>query len=246
MARWNDRPSLGVSPMSSPHRTNSSHLSAGLFAPQVCLHLVFAYLSTADLFRFRMVSRKAYCQVEDYFRRLTRLDLRDTLKTRFIWQHFHLITRHSVSLRSLSLVNVSWIDEDAFITFLHKQPRLKEVDLSRAYKLTNRTLIMLTSCCPSIEKLILRHCHWLSERTFLQMITQCRHLVEIDVTSCWNLSDHCIEVLFSTHGPTLRRVTLSGLYSLTDAWTRDIQTNATCLTFLDVSFCWRQTDNAIK
>lgn len=237
--------------MSSAHRTPppSSHRLLGeeLLGAQVWLQLVFTYLSTADLFRFRVVSRRAYLSVEDYLRRLTRLDLRDTLKTRFSWQHFHLITRHNVSLRSLALRDASWIEEDAFTAFLQRQPRLQAVDLSRAYKLTNRTLISLTHVCPTVERLHLRHCNWLAELAFLQMITQCRQLVEIDLTSCWNLTDACITALFATHGATLRRVTLSGLYSLTDAWTRDIDTSrAPCLTFLDISFCWRLTDSAIE
>lgn len=222
------------------------------FTGQPWLPLVFAYLGTADLFRFRGVSREGRCQVDDYCRRLSRLELSDTAKTRFSWAHFQLITRHNnACLRSLSLVDVSWVDEDDFACFLRRQPRLHSVDLSRAYRISNATLLTLAQTCPAVERLHLRHCSWLSEATFLQMIThhpQCglQQLVEVDLSSCWNLTDHSIGLLFTTHGSTLRRVTLAGLYSLTDGWTVDIDSRASCLTYLDISSCWRMTDSAIE
>lgn len=219
-----------------------------LFYPAnlICFSLVFVYLSVQDLFRLRAVSRDTLVHVNEYFRRTTRLDLSRVKSNRFSWMHFCLLFKDNVSLRHLNLVNVCWIEEASFNQMISKLSRLVSVDLSNSYKISNNTLLDMALHCPLIEKLTLQHCSWLNCETFLKVIESCNHLAEIDVTSCWNLNDTCIEILFEKRGSILRRVVLSSLYSLSDRSTNAIATLATSLVYLDLSFCWRVTDLGIE
>lgn len=211
------------------------------------LHLVVKHLSLRDLFNLRAVCHESYIVVTEYFRYMSDLDLSIVSeRNRLTWEHFHLLTNYNCSFRRINLSNICCLNEILFHEILARQTRLRSIDLSCAYKVTNETINCLATNCTLVERLILRYCHWLSDESFRLITDRLEHLVELDVTCCWNIEDQSVQMLFVKRGSTLKHVCLSKLYSLSDWSIRSIATYGNRLSYLDISHCWRVTDHSIE
>lgn len=213
---------------------------------EICLQNIFIHLSYRDLFNLRAVSKQTLLIVEEYFHRIVRLDLSNSNQFKFHWDHFLLIVQNNKNVRELNLSNCKWIQESGFERWIQKQQNIQIVNLSGSYKVTNTILINMTEQCCSLHTLILQNCNWINCETMLSIIENCHKIQKIDLTSCWNLNDNIIKILFEKHGATLATVILSHIYSLSDATMLVIREHGQILKYLDISFCWRITDVGLK
>lgn len=223
-----------------------SDLGSLLPVCDICFGQIFSHLSIQDLFTFRSVCHQALYLVDGYFRQLDNLDLSSVDQVRFNWYHFVMIAQNNSAVRQLNLANSKWIQEPLFNRWIGHQRRLQSVNLSSAYKVTNTTMTSLAVSCPFLTTLIVQNCSWLNAETLSIVAECCRNLSHIDITSCWNLNDNSVGVLFEKRGATLTQVSLSHIYSISDESMATIETYGKVLSRLDISYCWRVTDNGIK
>jgi len=70
-------------------------------------------------------------------------------------------------------------------------------------------------------------------------------LAEIDLNGCWEIDDNVL-VNFLSKFPRLSVVRLGNIYSLTDLTMRALATYTSNLTMLDMTGCWRVTDQGVS
>ena len=70
-------------------------------------------------------------------------------------------------------------------------------------------------------------------------------LTEVDLTGCWEMDDNVLKNFLSNF-PRLSIVRLSNIYSLTDLTLRALATYTMDLTMLDITGCWRVSDQGVR
>ena len=70
-------------------------------------------------------------------------------------------------------------------------------------------------------------------------------LTEVDLTGCWELDDNVLKNFLSNF-PRLSLVRLGNIYSLTDLTMRALATYTMDLTMLDITGCWRVSDQGVS
>lgn len=231
-------------------RNNTIYLLENVFK-DIYFDNIFIYLTITDLIQLSKVCKKFKSLIDEYFDRMEMVLAADFYKNVqiqhwAIWPKFFLLFRNNKSICHLDLSNCRWINESGFLNIICRQNRLKTVNLSSAFHLTNRCLENMSMYCPLLEKIILENCSWIHSETILLIADNCPQLQFLNVSSCWNLNDDCIEMLLQKRGLTLKNLILSRIYSLTDKTMYSIKTLADVLIFLDISFCWKITDSGLR
>jgi hypothetical protein len=137
-------------------------------------------------------------------------------------------------------------------------PRIRHLILTNL-KITDRSLLRIADCCPDLVELDLS-CYITQSRLTdigLGMIFEkCQKLEKLVLTGCSNITDEAFRVLGTTAMATMMMTTpcsswsrlkyldVSGCFHIADATVLLILNYCSELVTLDISYCWRVTDNA--
>ncbi|KAF8622099.1 hypothetical protein AX15_007236 [Amanita polypyramis BW_CC] len=117
------------------------------------------------------------------------------------------------NLRTLDLSHCRITDEtiEGIITYA---PKIQNLFLNHCAQLTDRALDSISRLGENLDVLSMAHVSKLSDASIVNLIRSCPKLRGVDLGFCENLTDMSVFELASLSG--LRRLSLSGLYNITD------------------------------
>ncbi|XP_027204500.1 uncharacterized protein LOC113798204 isoform X2 [Dermatophagoides pteronyssinus] len=215
---------------------------------EICFEHIFIHLTIKDLFCLQNVCQRFVRLIGEYFERMESVDfsIYSIKNSQISWHCLQLMLKDNQSICDLNLSQCKWIDDYRFLNLIEGQNRLKSINLSSTFYISNRSLMTMTLYCPYLETIILENCGWLQPETLYCIAENCHHLATLNLASCWNLNDNCIRILLEKCGHSLQNLIIARIYSLTNESMLAVRTYGSNIRFLDISFCWKINDSGLK
>mmetsp|Transcript_37702 Transcript_37702/g.98759 ORF Transcript_37702/g.98759 Transcript_37702/m.98759 type:complete len:427 (-) Transcript_37702:290-1570(-) len=150
---------------------------------------------------------------------------------------------HPLGLTRLDLSN-TLISDDDVIALISAAPKLKTLDLSGCFTVSDRTLAAVAKYCPHLDALSLRMAERVSAYGIEAVTKNCRRLRVLSVG--WTKGTLGCGPFIAEHCSNLEHLDLSGMsFEITDTLVKRITAKSPRLRSLDLSDCYNLTNLAI-
>ncbi|CAB4000684.1 F-box LRR-repeat 20-like, partial [Paramuricea clavata] len=109
---------------------------------------------------------------------------------------------------------------------------------------TEENLFTLANNCPKLRVLSVRRCKYVTDDAIRKLCECCNELQELDVSSCYKISDKGLSNLILCKN--LRELRVSSCYGVTDRSIKKLIRHCSKLVELDVGGCPRITDSGLQ
>ncbi|KAF7830292.1 EIN3-binding F-box protein 1 [Senna tora] len=115
------------------------------------------------------------------------------------------------SLKSLSLWNVTAIDDEGLIEIARGCPKIKKLDLFNCPTISDKALIVVAKNCPNLTELSIESCPRIGNEGLQAIGQYSSNLRSISIKDCTRVGDQGIASLFSAASLVLTKVNLEAL-----------------------------------
>ncbi|KAG9457174.1 hypothetical protein H6P81_001682 [Aristolochia fimbriata] len=167
--------------------------------------------------------------------------------------------------------NKPQLEDEAVIAIANNCHDLRDLDLSKSFKLTDSSLYALSHGCPSLGKLNISGCSAFSDVALSYLTSACRNLKNLNLCGCWKaasdnalkaIAENCSQLQFLNLGwcegvtdvgvmslalgcPELRALDLCGCVLITDESVIALANRCHHLRSLGLYYCQNITDRAM-
>ncbi|KAK7081094.1 hypothetical protein SK128_003682 [Halocaridina rubra] len=208
----------------------------------VIFRQIFPYLSVVDLCRLRRVCHGFLQLQTHYMASCTTLDMSTYIMPEEAFQRITLPCRN---LRWFSVQGSFGRTDESLIPIFKNNPNLLHVNLNMCQNLSGAALQTLVVHCKKLKSLHLADCPWFSRGGWQVITLHLKNLEYINANSCWDVDDDTFRQFFSKFRE-IKTLHLCKVESVSDVTLYYLAKYCVDLEYLDVSFCWRITDNGIK
>lgn len=209
---------------------------------------IFVFLSLKDLFRFKVVC-KTFDEIVTNFLIspfCTTFDLSTVGSGKlFNGDVFKRIIQNKHNLSKINFTSCKhWLKDDHLKLTVLQNIKLKELDISSCYNISNEAFLDFGSKLNFLRALNVSHCKSLTKETLAFIGNSIKTLESIDISGCWGANDDCVEAI-ALNNKELKEFYSSSCYSLTDISISTLAKSCTKLQEIDISGCWRVTNQAV-
>mmetsp|Transcript_30660 Transcript_30660/g.117291 ORF Transcript_30660/g.117291 Transcript_30660/m.117291 type:complete len:381 (+) Transcript_30660:795-1937(+) len=146
-------------------------------------------------------------------------------------------------LESLCISENRRVDDGSLIRIISEAgSKLQSLNMAGCTELTDKLVSAVAECCPHLEEICLDETQ-VTDVGLRKLTSKCSSLASISLRSCSNITDEgCIHAIKNCK---IQRLSLNGLYCVTDATLLALKRYSEGLEELDLSWCRAITDEAL-
>jgi len=206
---------------------------------------VLSRLTVEDLFSLRLVSKEMKLLTDAYLTQMRVLSLCFPI-LRHPPKLFGSCLFQCTQLRVVNFSSCAWLVDSMVIPIFESNVHITHLFLNRCQSLTSVCLQSVMLYCKKLKVLQLAYCSWLSEGCFNALTLHLENLEEIDLTSCVGSFDTRSLDCFFRKFPRLKKVSLAGNDSVTNALLISLASSCKELKHVNLVHCVHITNAGIK